>query len=198
MSVAEDFNRLYSDVSENIARALADIGELKVENKEGQQQLGKMTLELQRIQQSFSQELAFLEEHAEWDRFTLAFFGETNAGKSTLIESMRILFKEQSRQQLLEQNEHDLARFEQALGAELEQLRADLGRVYTEHAAQVSSLQTDARALRKILEDESSARLQLVRDEVSARVTRKLVLAAAGGLLLGAGVMALVGQLAGG
>ncbi|MCC9084510.1 hypothetical protein LOS24_12120 [Enterococcus faecium] len=35
-----------------------------------------------------------LEENSEWDTFTVAFYGETNAGKSTLIESLRILLKE--------------------------------------------------------------------------------------------------------
>lgn len=32
-----------------------------------------------------------LRDFAEWDTFTIAFYGETNAGKSTLIETLRIL-----------------------------------------------------------------------------------------------------------
>jgi hypothetical protein len=35
-----------------------------------------------------------LEKNSEWDIFTLAFYGETNAGKSTLIETLRILLNE--------------------------------------------------------------------------------------------------------
>ncbi|OOR99112.1 hypothetical protein B0186_08185 [Canicola haemoglobinophilus] len=31
---------------------------------------------------------------SEWKRFTIAFYGETNAGKSTLIEALRLLLKE--------------------------------------------------------------------------------------------------------
>ncbi|WP_158652253.1 coiled-coil domain-containing protein [Helicobacter bizzozeronii] len=43
-----------------------------------------------------------LEGNAEWEKLTIAFFGETNAGKSTLIEALRLLFKETSK--LKEQN----------------------------------------------------------------------------------------------
>ena len=42
------------------------------------------------IQDEFSK----LRESGEWKRFTIAFYGETNAGKSTLIETLRLLFKE--------------------------------------------------------------------------------------------------------
>lgn len=35
-----------------------------------------------------------LQKNSEWDNFTVAFYGETNAGKSTLIESLRILLNE--------------------------------------------------------------------------------------------------------
>ena len=35
---------------------------------------------------------------AEFDTFTIAFYGETNAGKSTIIESLRIYFGESSKQ----------------------------------------------------------------------------------------------------
>jgi len=38
--------------------------------------------------------LSELEKNAEWDVFTIAFYGETNAGKSTLIETLRILLAE--------------------------------------------------------------------------------------------------------
>ncbi|MBS0211571.1 MAG: hypothetical protein JSR26_00135 [Proteobacteria bacterium] len=35
-----------------------------------------------------------LEKDVEWDAFTIAFYGETNAGKSTIIETLRILMGE--------------------------------------------------------------------------------------------------------
>jgi len=38
-----------------------------------------------------------LQRHARWDTFTIAFYGETNAGKSTIIETLRILLQERTK-----------------------------------------------------------------------------------------------------
>lgn len=38
-----------------------------------------------------------LKENQEWDTYTIAFYGETNAGKSTVIESLRIYFQEKTK-----------------------------------------------------------------------------------------------------
>lgn len=35
-----------------------------------------------------------LKNNQEWNDFTIAFYGETNAGKSTIIEALRIYFAE--------------------------------------------------------------------------------------------------------
>lgn len=40
-----------------------------------------------------------LEENAEWDALTVALYGETNAGKSTIIETLRILMGEKTKQE---------------------------------------------------------------------------------------------------
>ncbi|GAA9921311.1 hypothetical protein VN0841_05460 [Helicobacter pylori] len=39
-------------------------------------------------------ELESLKNNEEWENFTIAFYGETGAGKSTLIECLRLFFKE--------------------------------------------------------------------------------------------------------
>ncbi|GHR17503.1 hypothetical protein JP0092_07590 [Helicobacter pylori] len=39
-------------------------------------------------------ELKSLKNNEEWEKFTIAFYGETGAGKSTLIECLRLFFKE--------------------------------------------------------------------------------------------------------
>lgn len=41
--------------------------------------------------------LAELEKNSEWKTFTIAFYGETGAGKSTIIETLRILLQEPSK-----------------------------------------------------------------------------------------------------
>ena len=38
-----------------------------------------------------------LKNSQEWEKFTVAFYGETNAGKSTIIESLRIYFQEEEK-----------------------------------------------------------------------------------------------------
>ncbi|MVW64158.1 hypothetical protein GPY61_29935 [Massilia sp. NEAU-DD11] len=170
-----EFNRLYSDVSASIAAAMAEVDGLAVEHKQGKQEIGNIMQRLRGIQAHFDGELKLLEEHAEWDNFTMAFFGETNAGKSTIIESLRILFNEQSRQDLLEKNAHDLAAFENALISHVNEVRQALGTIYAAYTADVAQLRQDFAALG-----------QIVRDESSARIKRKLWLFAGGGAGLGA------------
>lgn len=183
----KDFNRLYSDVSASIAAAMAEVNALAVEHKQGKQEIGNITSRLRRIQARFDGELELLEEHAEWDKFTMAFFGETNAGKSTIIESLRILFKEESRKELLERNACDLARYEQAVLAHVTEVRNALGKIYAAYAADIAGVRQETAALNHILKEESSARIK-----------RKLWLFAgcgAGcGAVLAAALMLLVGR----
>lgn len=185
MNPSQDFNHLYSDVSKSIAVAMAEIADLKVEHKEGKKELSNIMERLRNIQSSFDGELDLLEQHAEWDKFTMAFFGETNAGKSTVIESLRILFKEESRQQLLEQNAQDLTKYEQALADHVNQVREGLNKVYTQYAAEIVALKRSTAALAQVLQDESSG-----------RVKRKLWLYALGGLGVGGAVAVSLSRLA--
>ena len=46
---------------------------------------------LEKFREKTNTDIRELRELAEWDTFTIAFYGETNAGKSTLIETLRIL-----------------------------------------------------------------------------------------------------------
>lgn len=91
---------------------------------------------LQRLGQhrtALYERLAELEKNAEWNTFTIAFYGETGAGKSTLIETLRILLQEpgkrasqQAFRKLREQygvTEDNLQRLQQ----DIEQAEARLG-----------------------------------------------------------------------
>lgn len=169
MNAPQDLNRLYSDVSANIASAMADILELNVEHKDGKREVGNMTETLRAIQVRFDGELDQLKTHAEWDMFTMAFFGETNAGKSTIIESLRILFKEESRQTLLEHNAHDLVKYEKALAEHIDQLREGLNAIYEEYAAQITEIRQGVRRLSEILQKEAIARNSIAEAEAQAR-----------------------------
>ena len=46
------------------------------------------------IRDEIVRNLEMLEKNADWNTFTMAFYGETNAGKSTIIETLRIMFDE--------------------------------------------------------------------------------------------------------
>ncbi len=51
----------------------------------------------QKLERESLKELESLKNNEEWENFTIAFYGETGAGKSTLIECLRLFFKERSK-----------------------------------------------------------------------------------------------------
>ncbi|GAA9353051.1 hypothetical protein TH0611_02670 [Helicobacter pylori] len=53
--------------------------------------------DFQKLESKSLKELESLKNNEEWENFTIAFYGETGAGKSTLIECLRLFFKEQSK-----------------------------------------------------------------------------------------------------
>jgi len=89
--------RDYNEISAQLRAAIKQI-----------QKIPSSTNEFQKIKQSFvdtlSEQLSRTHQEAnntlnstEWDKLVIAFFGETNAGKSTIIETFRILFDETER-----------------------------------------------------------------------------------------------------
>jgi len=175
MNAKQDFNNIYTDISTNISAAMAEISTLDIEHKDGKQELTNILDRLKLIQGRFHSELKTLEDHAEWEKFTIAFFGETNAGKSTIIESLRILFNEESRQKLLQENSGDLEKYEKALLSHTNEIRGKLNSVYAEYIDEIQEIKSSAVKLSSILQSESAARIK-----------RKLLMFALGGGLVGA------------
>lgn len=68
------------------------------ESKERQKQLAQARALLQGFESSAIKSAEDYKSVAELDTFTIAFYGETNAGKSTIIEALRIYFGEGSKQ----------------------------------------------------------------------------------------------------
>lgn len=169
MNVPEDLNRLYANVSDSIGSAMADILSLNVEHKDGKREIGNITDKLRDIQTRFDSELHQLETQAEWDTFTLAFFGETNAGKSTIIESLRILFKEESRQALLQQHADDLEQFTQALTVHLESVRKGLHALYSEYTGELTAISQSTNRLTQIAQHEALERNRIAKAEADAK-----------------------------
>jgi len=84
---------IYQRINEELTKVLSSLtsqsndSTLKQAQSEARELLTKHQSELQT-------QLAELEKNAEWNTFTIAFYGETGAGKSTIIETLRILLRE--------------------------------------------------------------------------------------------------------
>lgn len=70
----------------------SDLNLTKIENNNSHQIIN-------RLKDDIKKSIKELEDNSDWKRFQIAFFGETNAGKSTLIETLRILFNEPTKRE---------------------------------------------------------------------------------------------------
>lgn len=164
-----NFNYLYAEISDSIGNTMNEILAINVEHEDGRREIGNITKKLRHIQTHFDSELHQLKTHAEWDTFTLAFFGETNAGKSTIIESLRILFKEESREALLKQNSDDLEKFTQTLSAQIKDVREGLHAWYSEYTGELAAISQGTARLAKIAQHEAQERNRIAEAEADAR-----------------------------
>ncbi len=82
----------------NVEKSIKDLQKI-FENTdggdEGLREFNQEALELfKKLESEGLKELESLKNNGEWEKFTIAFYGETGAGKSTLIECLRLFFKE--------------------------------------------------------------------------------------------------------
>jgi hypothetical protein len=95
-NITDDPKKVYSQIRDNLDSILRRLDTPSDDEAVTNAcQTSKRTLMSLRSQ--VSAQVARLEKNAEWDTFTMAFYGETNAGKSTIIEVLRILFREQTK-----------------------------------------------------------------------------------------------------
>ena len=87
--------------------ALKTTQSIQLNGEEENAELTAIISTLKEINSEFKQEIDKLEASSEWDRYCVAFFGETNAGKSTIIESLRIIFDEEQRRAELAKQEKE-------------------------------------------------------------------------------------------
>src|SRR5574344_1082222 len=72
--------------------------QLKSEDEELQESVESVLHVLNEFKNNrFNKELDDLKKYQEWNDLTIAFYGETNAGKSTIIEALRLYFKEETK-----------------------------------------------------------------------------------------------------
>ncbi|WP_229261788.1 GTPase [Helicobacter pylori] len=88
---------IYLGVEKSI-KDLQSIFENTDDKNEKLQQFNQEALKVfQRLESKSLKELESLKHNEEWENFSIAFYGETGAGKSTLIECLRMFFKEQNK-----------------------------------------------------------------------------------------------------
>ncbi|WQS95184.1 50S ribosome-binding GTPase [Helicobacter pylori] len=88
---------IYIDVEKSI-KDLQKIFENTDGGDEGLRKFNQKALEeFKNLESEGLKELESLKNNEEWEKFTIAFYGETGAGKSTLIECLRLFFKEPSK-----------------------------------------------------------------------------------------------------
>ncbi|GAA9429394.1 hypothetical protein HpHA285_08640 [Helicobacter pylori] len=82
----------------NVEKSIKDLQKI-FENTdgadEGLREFNQKALELfKKLESESLKELESLKNNEEWEKFTIAFYGETGTGKSTLIECLRLFFRE--------------------------------------------------------------------------------------------------------
>lgn len=88
----EDVLNKYKELELFFTSSLKRIDDLKSNNPSTRELLEKFKAKLKEIINECEEEIHIAENKIVWDRLVIAFFGETNAGKSTIIDTFRILY----------------------------------------------------------------------------------------------------------
>ncbi|GAA8681877.1 hypothetical protein oki272_07940 [Helicobacter pylori] len=120
----------------NVEKSIKDLQKI-FENTDGADERlrefnQKALEEFKNLESESLKELESLKNNGEWEKFTIAFYGETGAGKSTLIECLRLFFKEPGKMDQQERfkwlyanmkNSNYVKNYESSERAELEKLQ---------------------------------------------------------------------------
>ncbi|GAA7091063.1 hypothetical protein ID0205_08380 [Helicobacter pylori] len=117
------------DIYVDVEKSIKDLQ--KFENTDGANErlraFNQEALEVfKKLESEGLKELESLKNNEEWENFTIAFYGETGVGKSTLIECFRLFFKEQSKINQQEQFRRlyaNMKNYESSKYAELEKFQ---------------------------------------------------------------------------
>lgn len=90
----ERFEARYQELSSYLCSIAAKIDAIKTDNTKQAGIKRSLLAFLETYIKDSMNKLSEIKTGARWDKLVIAFFGETNAGKSTIIETFRILFDE--------------------------------------------------------------------------------------------------------
>lgn len=94
----ERFEARYQELSSYLCSIAAKIDAIKTDNTKQVGIKRSLLAFLETYIKDSMNKLSEIKTSARWDKLVIAFFGETNAGKSTIIETFRILFDESRHQ----------------------------------------------------------------------------------------------------
>ncbi len=95
--ISDEIKEKYVTVGGILEEAVNKAEKIELVGEEENAEIAAIKEVLAELNNEFKQEIDNLEASSEWDKFCIAFFGETNAGKSTIIESLRIVYDEEQR-----------------------------------------------------------------------------------------------------
>ena len=95
----QNIKEKYEEVQSSLENAIDVSDNIELSGDEENVELHNIRKQLNQLNNDFKDEIDKLEKSSEWDKFCMAFFGETNAGKSTIIEALRIVYNEESRRE---------------------------------------------------------------------------------------------------
>lgn len=95
--IKEEIKEKYEEVQTSLETALRKANSIEISGDEESAELACIKKTLESLNDDFKVEIEKLKNTSEWDKFCIAFFGETNAGKSTIIETLRIVYDEETR-----------------------------------------------------------------------------------------------------
>lgn len=127
MNSREEIEKAYSNLSDLLASSKKRISLLSTNNPSFVDFQNKYKNQLSVQIAKVSESLEDIRKYAIWDKLVIAFVGITNAGKSTIIETFRILFDESERKAALKQNPSGVD------GRIIGDGRADFTRTYKEY-----------------------------------------------------------------
>lgn len=100
MILSEDVfkpTEIYNFILTKVKELRDHVLKMQLSDKEAKEKQEEIKKRLDSIVNELEKKIKELKNNSEWDRFTVAFYGETNAGKSTLIETLRIMLNEKEK-----------------------------------------------------------------------------------------------------
>ena len=144
-----NIQNLYEEISQNLHSAINELNKLPSSGTKVSSTIQDTQDKLGNLQKKFDEELLFLKQNSEWDEFAIAFFGETGAGKSTIIESLRILLNDPSREELLKLEQKEKIELLEKYDAVINRLKSKSEQDVINVYAEVDSIKRSIRSLQK-------------------------------------------------